>query len=81
MSDNCISCPRAIYWKENEGWCHVGQKRGAIWRCHQCGFQGDLPDDMYGPWAIKSRCPNCNSFEIHIDHYARHPVFHDSRPK
>lgn len=78
MRDLC-TCGKPIYWYQNEGWCHVGQKRSATWKCSACGYEGDMPDEWYNSHLGKS-CPRCRSTAIGIDHYATHTV-HGAMPQ
>jgi hypothetical protein len=69
----CGQCGKALYRSDTEGWCHVGQQRGAMWRCAQCGYAGDLPEGRRGHWEPGHvpglECPRCDSL-LHLDHRA-----------
>jgi hypothetical protein len=73
MSYHCGQCEKPLYWSETEGWCHVGQKRGAMWKCPKCGYTGDLTDNDQGHWRPGHvpgfDCPRCAS-PMDFDHHA-----------
>lgn len=60
----CSNCGTPVYWRHGEGFCHIGQNRGALGVCNDCGYSGDMPQ------PVSVGCPRCGSKNTSIDYHA-----------